>query len=789
MSDDEDESSEDYGIPEHRFFGAVNRQVRTIPKTPPEGEAQGQRQQSFTRNELHGDQNWASQFNSVRVYISIVQRIHDTQLLPPHSRTLNFTLIKEVLNATAMLSNKSVKDLYRGFNDSNVDATQKSTLGSAELRQLKRDVQEYVDRCICLKDFFEIEFQSSPFYGAFQEVKNYVSIKTGGKNTHVKEFDMCPKHQMAWNPKEFADTIAHFGDFRSNINEHDINKLLRRSNWYPEDQCNPLETEKGGDPQVHTRNGEDPNSRELKKRKEKVDFLIQLGLLVNERDAAKGTRDEFNKALLPSQEELDAQKIFQNASAVAVQTALNSALDAQEKTKAAFDALQADQTSTFAVQTSARSALEAALLASSAAEKAKDSLEADGADAGQRIAEAAQAAETLQKSAASALAAVNAALKLKQTPELFEAVQSLAKLVATATGAANSVKNSLSKSINASRPKLYESIQAEKASEIKVKNFILQNFLLANEIQKDNPPPDGTPADDENTFMKNNWIRETIKKLQTLEEPKDPSPSSAETSGLKNLLKLEFRKHRPRKHGHHCPLPLTLFDIALLGGLAPRTFAIINGLETNPYADGFFEQCMELLDQKIMNSQLESVQGGFDRDVDLGLLLFNLPITNFSKHTSYLPFQVPQQKRTGNPPLFGAPHASTEEAVRDEYKRERELYASTKYPGVFNLERYCLQCLERGTEIYIRIVHSMILDDLNNLRQTQKLDSDFVRAFSKVVALTLQRSEVDNPRIISNTATLKRRKVDNSYALLEAKHQLAGVCGFASDVEIDYSLV
>jgi hypothetical protein len=785
MSDDEDESSEDYGIPEHRFFGAVNRQVRTIPITPPEDEAQGQRQQSFTRNELHGDQNWASQFNSVRVYISIVQRIHDTQLLPPHSRTLNFTLIKEVLNATAMLSNKNVQDLYRGFNDSNVDATQKSTLGSAELRQLKRDVQEYVDRCICLKDFFEIEFQSSPFYGAFQEVKNYVITKTGGKNTHVKEFDVCPKTQMVWKPKEFSDTIAHFGDFRSNINEHDINKLLRRSNWYPEDQCNPLETEKGGDPQVHTRNGEDPNSRELKKKKEKVDFLIQLGLLVNERDSTKSIRDEFKNALQPSEEELAEEKQIRSFSANALQEALGAA----EKAIAAIDELQKyakKSNSTVAAQAAARAAIEAALQTQAAFLRVES---AGDADKGQRIAEANEAAEALKQAAAGANSAQLAMSNLKGLSNFEIATRSLSDLVRTATNAANSVKTTLTKSLNASRPKLYESIQADKASELKVKNFILQNFMLANEIQKDNPPPDGTPADDENTFMKNNWIRETIKKLQTLEEPKDPSPSSAETSGLKKLLKLEFRKHRPRKHGHHCPLPLTLFDIALLGGLAPRTFAIINGLETNPYADGFFEKCMELLDQKIMNSQLESVQGGFDRDVDLGLVLFNLPITNFSKHTSYLPFQVPQQKRTGNPPLFGAPHASTEDAVRDEYKRERELYASTKYPGVFNLERYCLQCLERGTEIYIRIVHSMILDDLNNLRQTQKLDSDFVRAFSKVVALTLQRSEVDNPRIISNTATLKRRKVDNSYALLEAKHQLAGVCGFASDVEIDYSLV
>lgn len=789
MSDDDDESSEDFGIPEHRFFGAVNRQVRTIPITPPEDEAQGQRQQSFTRNELQGNQNWASQFNSVRVYISIVQRIHDTQLLPPHSRTLNFTLIKEVLNATAMLSNKNVKDLYRGFNDSNVDATQKSTLGSAELRQLKRDVQEYVDRCICLKDFFEIEFQSSPFYGAFQEVKNYVTMKSGGKNTQVKEFDMCPKHQMAWKPKEFADTIAHFGDFRSNINEHDINKLLRRSNWYPEDQCNPLPVVPE-DPKVYTRQGEDPTSRDVKAIQQKVDFLTQLGLLVNERDATRSTRQDFNNALLPSEEELDAQKQFQQASANALSAALDSALSEQNKIAAAINALRLDPILEISTRNALDAANDASLAASLAAQKANQALLDDAPDKNAKIAEASQAADALKAASDAALASAKTALsKATSNPKLNETVQSLTKLVATATSAANSVKNSLSKSINASRPKLYESIQAEKASEIKVKNFILQNILLAQKIQNDNRPARG--ATDDNTYMDINWIRETIRKLTNSSDVihLTTSESRPDSSALKTLLKLEFRKHRPRKHGYHCLLPLTLFDIALLGGLAPRTFAIINGLDTNPYADLFFEKCMELLDQKIMNSQLESVQGGFDRDVDLGLLLFNLPITNFSKHTSYLPFQVPQQKRTGNPPLFGAPHASTEDAVRDEYKRERELYASTKYPGVFNLERYCLQCLERGTEIYIRIVHSMILDDLNNLRQTQKLDSDFVRAFSKVVALTLQRSEVDNPRIISNTATLKRRKVDNSYALLEAKHQLAGVCGFASDVEIDYSLV
>ena len=51
----------------------------------------------------------AQQFNTLRAIFSVARRIYDTKLLPPHSRTLNYSLLKRLLETTALFSNRQVR--------------------------------------------------------------------------------------------------------------------------------------------------------------------------------------------------------------------------------------------------------------------------------------------------------------------------------------------------------------------------------------------------------------------------------------------------------------------------------------------------------------------------------------------------------------------------------------------------------------------------------------------------------------------------------------------------------
>jgi len=101
-----------------------------------------------------------------------------------------------------------------------------------------------------------------------------------------------------------------------------------------------------------------------------------------------------------------------------------------------------------------------------------------------------------------------------------------------------------------------------------------------------------------------------------------------------------------------------------------------------------------------------------------------------------------------------------------------------KYPDVFPLERYCLQCLEKGTEVYVRLLYTMI-PDMDELRKKQAVDDAMLRPFCQYVALVMQRSEIQHPRLLNASATnIRKRQRDNSYGILEARYQLAKACGY-----------
>jgi len=256
--------------------------------------------------------------------------------------------------------------------------------------------------------------------------------------------------------------------------------------------------------------------------------------------------------------------------------------------------------------------------------------------------------------------------------------------------------------------------------------------------------------------------------------------------------------------------PLTLFDIALLGGLNPRTYAVEDiarkvpnvhpfGNNNPPYVyyenDDFFEKCMTILDTKV------KTKDEFSRDMDLGLVLFTIPVANRSVHPSYTNFvRNKPPDRNPVPPNaqrmvhFGAAAKSRYDGERDEpqasarerefsgaYGEERTLYAR----GGFDLEHYCLQCLERGVELYIRLTHAMVEADLGRVKGGAPGD-DFMRAFAKLIGLTIQRAELLNPRNRTGSVAASRQGMRKAaHAAAEARCQLAAALGVTPRLELE----
>lgn len=317
---------------------------------------------------------------------------------------------------------------------------------------------------------------------------------------------------------------------------------------------------------------------------------------------------------------------------------------------------------------------------------------------------------------------------------------------------------------------------------------------------------------------------------------------------------------------------ISLFDVALFGGLHPQTLkTIINvDIEVEPGVDtdtteqfvgnfvqghglvdgtltsterkkqnktgtiklikdeyssretAFFSEAMKFFDEKVAHSRNSDVSG-FGRYVDLGLFLFTLEMQHPSKHTSWLnglrDNPANQHGFYATPPnpsanTFGAPGVSPnvgvpgayakprgtvgpgeeanalEQTIREEYAHEKQLY---NRHVVFGFEKYCLECLERGTEMYIRILHILIKKKLQELREHQnkwlEKNSDLLRAVCKMVALTMQKSELDNPRLMAiNLANMNKRKRENTFQMHEARVQLARATGETPHIDVSFSL-
>lgn len=148
----------------------------------------------------------------------------------------------------------------------------------------------------------------------------------------------------------------------------------------------------------------------------------------------------------------------------------------------------------------------------------------------------------------------------------------------------------------------------------------------------------------------------------------------------------------------------------------------------------FFEVCMSYFDQQEPDNLIDHI--------------FRQRLGASSKHTSYLPFrerkkEVSQKGQpsivSGSHPLYFGPPirvdgkgkrravSAPDQSHRVDDRRQhvlhvkREQESTARNAGArpdehFALERYCDACLVRGTELYIRLAHDMLKDNLDKIR-------------------------------------------------------------------------
>jgi len=181
-----------------------------------------------------------SQFNSLRAIVSITRRIYDTRLLPPHSRTLNHSVLKRMMEATALYSNRTIKDYYVQYKQTDVMIDDLLHMTDKDLRDRKKDVREYVDRLLVPSVFLETEIPGGPFTAAFNVALGYVRKLAGDDNhvfiqyLHGKKQENRWSSKLSWKSSELARVLVRHADMRGNVVQNDRNtdQLFDRYNWY-----------------------------------------------------------------------------------------------------------------------------------------------------------------------------------------------------------------------------------------------------------------------------------------------------------------------------------------------------------------------------------------------------------------------------------------------------------------------------------------------------------------------------------------------------------------------------
>jgi hypothetical protein len=158
----------------------------------------------------------APYFNTLRAMVDITRRIRDTRLLPPHSRALNFSPAKRLLETTALYHNKAVTTYYKQYKQSDITSDDLLNVADAELRKKKGDIREYVDRVMCPREFFESELEIGPFTAAFATCLQYVQQRAP-QHPGVAMLFAKPTLKWTWSPPDLAAILLRYGDLRGNL--------------------------------------------------------------------------------------------------------------------------------------------------------------------------------------------------------------------------------------------------------------------------------------------------------------------------------------------------------------------------------------------------------------------------------------------------------------------------------------------------------------------------------------------------------------------------------------------
>jgi len=174
-----------------------------------------------------------SDFNTLRAVVTITRRIYDTKLLPQHSRTLNNSVLKNLLETTAMESNRTMKQLYPAYQKDDKVTLELQIVADAHLRKLKADIREYVDRMLEPRAFLQTELGASPFTAACNDALEYIKAR-GGAPAVIGDPSRAP--QLQWLPATLANIIVSHADVRGNIIDAGRSELMNRFNWYNSSQ-------------------------------------------------------------------------------------------------------------------------------------------------------------------------------------------------------------------------------------------------------------------------------------------------------------------------------------------------------------------------------------------------------------------------------------------------------------------------------------------------------------------------------------------------------------------------
>jgi len=659
--------------------------------------------------DLNGDREttWDTTFDSIHAMCLIASRLYELPLLPPHSRTLNYSALKRLLTSVALQSNRKVTDYYAQYvpdktQDTAADGFDLHQVGDAEIRRHKRSIQEYVDRTTHLREFLELEAIEGSFSATFNEAE--LRVKTLAGNPYWRD----PLNLFEARVHAICNQTPKWDDVKTGFIDIMVRHADIRGNWkaIPEKWQNRVALEGAKAALEQEKFNDHPESLALTafRKNPIVRKALQVGTAA------------YNKSI--------ATKTSTDAVADAAMAAAQSAYEA--RIEAPVDDSLADK----AKQARKLAEITAGIAAHAAAEKAK--MDGDAAN--------------------------------------DAAVKAAARIAAYYAAKAASVDHDKA---------LAEANKAE------------QRALASDAYEALEPTADETVA--------------------ALSNPRYFHKSDKYFNSIKNRFVSKMQPLSPCQPGAHTddPVSLTLLDIAILGGLHPRTFALTyptydsNKQLLKPLKpDVFFNKCLPFFQDTFLGPDVDS---SFNRDADLGYVLFNIQITaKRIRHAFYDSIVSTPLNFVGTAAQFGAP-GRKREAERNEAERKnlrgalRDDYAWEKHRSklqrvdeanpskrVFQhpLEKYCLECLEAGTAVYYRLTASMLEARLAAIKRLPFPDT-YISAFAKLMANLMIRNELHNPTIraqSTNQARLNMRHAE--YGILEALCQIADACNLQRPVHI-----